>query len=199
MPQVMRRPVQILNNTTGAFYPMADLQTARKFLRFEHGGNAELNGCTLELLIDNILHSKGEPPVTGFNLFIEFSFMSYLCLFVWYFALLAITKEMPLTNWSVKCSFCFFFTTNLPIPLQWRSRVFCKLSKRSGWSYGFTKNNIMGKGTKKNYSNVEIGKPSISEMSKFTKMIIKSESLSCPFLQSSSLYYLLYFQIFWTK
>lgn len=50
------------------------------------------------------------------------------------------------------------------------------------------------------YSNVETGKPSISDMSKFTKMISNSESLSCPSLQSSSLYYhLLYFQIFWTK
>lgn len=52
---------------------------------------------------------------------------------------------------------------------------------------------------KKNYSSVETGKSSISEMSEFTKMISKSESLSCPSLQSSSLYYLLYFQIFWTK
>lgn len=48
MSQVMRRPVQILNDTIGAFYLMADLQTARKFLRFEQRGDVELNGCTLE-------------------------------------------------------------------------------------------------------------------------------------------------------
>lgn len=53
-----------------------------------------------------------------------------------------------------------------------------------------------GERNKKIYSNVEIEKPSISEMSKFTKMISKSGSLSCPSLHSSSLYYLLYFQKF---